>query len=240
MSAEGTMAPQIISNGSTINLSANTFSKAGWTFAGWATSSVGIIAYSDQGSYTMGAVSITLYAKWASSLDLISNWTVEGASMEAISDGIKISGIAYRSQGGIYANDSFNISDTDIYIKWLANGGGTYASFTNALLDSGRTGGFVSPGHTFTTGSQSGTSVLINEDTWYYSHFRINSDHTYTYVTCINDYDDNAGTLFNSYSGTILDDNWLLCADDAIVRGKVEDNYSTSAFFVFGEVRIIH
>ena len=35
--AEGTMLPQSIASGSSANLTANTFIKTGWTFAGWAT-----------------------------------------------------------------------------------------------------------------------------------------------------------------------------------------------------------
>lgn len=60
----GTMAPQVIASGSSANLTINAFTRDGYAFAGWATSSLGVVAYADGASYTMGASGITLYAKW--------------------------------------------------------------------------------------------------------------------------------------------------------------------------------
>ena len=60
----GTMAAQAVTAGSTVNLNANAFTKTGYTFAGWATSSSGAVAYADGGSFTMGSSGVTLYAKW--------------------------------------------------------------------------------------------------------------------------------------------------------------------------------
>jgi hypothetical protein len=57
----GTMA-DTIGNGS-ITLRANSFTRTNCTFAGWATTSTGSVAYSNQGSYTLNA-NATLYAIW--------------------------------------------------------------------------------------------------------------------------------------------------------------------------------
>ncbi len=62
--ATGTMAAQTIASGSSANLTACAFSKTGWTFAGWATTSDGTVEYADGASYTMGTADVTLYAKW--------------------------------------------------------------------------------------------------------------------------------------------------------------------------------
>ncbi|MCP4710081.1 MAG: InlB B-repeat-containing protein, partial [Planctomycetes bacterium] len=62
--ATGTMSPQTIASGSSENLTICGFSKTGWTFNGWATTSGGVVEYADQTSYTMGAADVTLYAKW--------------------------------------------------------------------------------------------------------------------------------------------------------------------------------
>lgn len=62
--AAGTMADQTIASGSSANLTACAFTKTGWTFAGWAETSGGAVAYADQASYTMGTSNVTLYAKW--------------------------------------------------------------------------------------------------------------------------------------------------------------------------------
>ena len=60
----GTMAAQTITSGSTANLTANAFTRSGYTFAGWATTAAGAVEYADRVSYTMGSANITLYAKW--------------------------------------------------------------------------------------------------------------------------------------------------------------------------------
>ena len=62
--ATGTMSAQTIASGSSANLTANAFSKTGWIFAGWATSSTGTVAYTDKASYIMGTANVILYAKW--------------------------------------------------------------------------------------------------------------------------------------------------------------------------------
>jgi uncharacterized repeat protein (TIGR02543 family) len=62
--AAGTMAGQTVACGSSANLAANAFTKAGWTFAGWAATAGGAVAWADGASYTMGAADVTLFAKW--------------------------------------------------------------------------------------------------------------------------------------------------------------------------------
>lgn len=60
----GTMANQGIVEGNSANLSANTFTRTGYTFSGWALTSDGEVAYADQASLTMGSANVNLYAKW--------------------------------------------------------------------------------------------------------------------------------------------------------------------------------
>jgi uncharacterized repeat protein (TIGR02543 family) len=61
----GTMNPLIVETHEEITLPAKTFSKTGYTFAGWATSGTGSVEYADQAIYTMGTSDETLYAKWS-------------------------------------------------------------------------------------------------------------------------------------------------------------------------------
>ncbi|WP_447951979.1 InlB B-repeat-containing protein [Chryseobacterium koreense] len=63
-SATGTMANLIINEGASANLTPNSFSYTGYTFAGWATSANGAVTYADGASFTMGISDVTLYAKW--------------------------------------------------------------------------------------------------------------------------------------------------------------------------------
>jgi uncharacterized repeat protein (TIGR02543 family) len=64
--ATGTTASQIIATAATANLTLNGFSWVGYTFAGWATTSTGAVAFADNASYTMGTANVTLYAVWNS------------------------------------------------------------------------------------------------------------------------------------------------------------------------------
>ena len=50
--------------GTEITLAANTFTRDGCTFSGWAKTSGGSIAYDDNSGYTIGTADVTLYAVW--------------------------------------------------------------------------------------------------------------------------------------------------------------------------------
>ena len=61
----GTMANQTIAQGASANLTMNTFTRAGYTFAGWATSATATAAtYANGASYAMGSADVILYAIW--------------------------------------------------------------------------------------------------------------------------------------------------------------------------------
>lgn len=60
----GSTANQTIATGATANLNTNGYTRTGYTFAGWATTSGGTVAYTDGASYNMGTSSVTLYAVW--------------------------------------------------------------------------------------------------------------------------------------------------------------------------------
>jgi uncharacterized repeat protein (TIGR02543 family) len=62
----GSMADQSISENTSAALTANTFTRTGYTFAGWAVSSTGAKEYDDKADYRAGAGenSVTLYAQW--------------------------------------------------------------------------------------------------------------------------------------------------------------------------------
>jgi len=66
--ATGTMANQTFTYDSAQNLTANGFSKTGYSFAGWATSAGGAVVYANSASVnnltTTNGGTVTLYAKW--------------------------------------------------------------------------------------------------------------------------------------------------------------------------------
>jgi uncharacterized repeat protein (TIGR02543 family) len=83
MNATGNMTSQTVTSGSLVPLKANTFQKTGWSFAGWAVSSSDTVTYADQGSYRMGVVNVTLYAKWTPKMYTI---TFNGNGMDGFMD----------------------------------------------------------------------------------------------------------------------------------------------------------
>jgi uncharacterized repeat protein (TIGR02543 family) len=61
----GSMSNMTIATDASKNLTSNTFTRAGYTFKGWATSASGGVVYQNGASYTMGTNSTyTLYAVW--------------------------------------------------------------------------------------------------------------------------------------------------------------------------------
>lgn len=60
----GFMSAMNMVYGTTGHLKANGFTKAGYTFAGWSTSSTGNVVYADEAVYSMGTANATLFAKW--------------------------------------------------------------------------------------------------------------------------------------------------------------------------------
>ncbi len=73
----GSMSTQTIHEGASVNLNANSFTYAGHTFSGWATTAGGTVAYADGADYTMGSSDVTLYAVWRLNIS-ISSITPDG------------------------------------------------------------------------------------------------------------------------------------------------------------------
>ena len=83
----GSMPEQIIHTDEIAKLSANTFTKQGYTFVGWAKASKGQKVYSDTQSIKMGKISFTLYAVWKAKINTI-RFDANGGSGEAFSQNI--------------------------------------------------------------------------------------------------------------------------------------------------------
>ena len=80
----GSMANQQIQTDATASLNANTFTKTGYHFIGWATSANGAVMYSDCSYYKMGTnASYTLYAVWEQNTNqIVFNANSGSGSME--------------------------------------------------------------------------------------------------------------------------------------------------------------
>ena len=63
----GTMTSQTIAEGATAKLKSSSFTRSGYSFAGWSTTLEGAVAYVDGASYAMGSSDLTLFAVWTAS-----------------------------------------------------------------------------------------------------------------------------------------------------------------------------
>ena len=75
----GTMSDQVVDYNTATALTANTFTRTGYSFAGWATTADGSKAYDDQGSVTL-TKNTTLYALWTKKNYNVTFSTPTGAS----------------------------------------------------------------------------------------------------------------------------------------------------------------
>jgi len=136
----GTMASQAIPYNTQANLTANTFTRTGYSFTGWNTqSNGGGTSYSNQALYTIGGADVNLYAQWQKNtytLTFNSNGgtgtTVTQSLLYATSTpltantytrtGYTFSGWATTSSGSVVyadkANYSIGAANATLYAKW--------------------------------------------------------------------------------------------------------------------------
>jgi uncharacterized repeat protein (TIGR02543 family) len=158
----GAMVNQQISYLASANLTANAFTRTGYTFSGWNTAANGSgTAYANGSSYTMGAGNVILYAQWAvntysitfngngsdggamsaqsivynTSANLSSNgFTRTGYSFSGWNTAANGSGIAYVN-GSSYTMGAGNVI---LYAQWAAN------TYTITFIGNGSDGGVMS------------------------------------------------------------------------------------------------
>jgi uncharacterized repeat protein (TIGR02543 family) len=141
----GTMSGQAIANNASADLTSNTITRTGYTFAGWATTSGGAVAYADGASYTMSEeADVTLYAQWTpnsyavafngnsgtgnipnqfiaylASANLAANaFTRTGYSFTGWNTAADGSGISYADGASYTMNDA---ADVTLFAAWTVN-----------------------------------------------------------------------------------------------------------------------
>lgn len=161
----------------------------------------------------------------------------ENIDIEETDDGIRMNAVSPRLGGSLITNNSYNLVDKDVYVKWKANGGGSYAQFgvyTMSGLEhtATSTGGYGG----FSTGHSWSSSTVIASDVWYFTRYRINADKTYTANTCSEYHCDNNGVETRNSSGTIPDE---INMEALKIRVRISDPYAGSpVHVVVGEVII--
>lgn len=162
----------------------------------------------------------------------ISNWLSNSCgAIQETSEGIQLWGTAYRSGNSILSKDFYDLSNNaEIYMKWKVSGNSTYMY--------GGQGAYQTISPNFTTGWSYSASILISDNTWYYTHIKVNSDYSYSFVTSTNDYDDNGGTVYYSFSNTIAADRQYFIRNSQLIF-QIADNYgSTGAWMVAAELKL--
>ena len=141
----GPMSAQSLVWGTTKGLRTNVFTKTGYSFQGWSTSSGGTVQYANGANFTMGTANVTLYAKWAPSTYVVEyngngsngGWTDASTHTYDVSKnltanaftktGYTFSGWATSPTGGVvYTNGQsvLNLESsgmTILYAVWAAN-----------------------------------------------------------------------------------------------------------------------
>jgi uncharacterized repeat protein (TIGR02543 family) len=124
----GSMDSVTVAEGATVTLSANTFARTHYVFAGWATAAEGSVVYSDGGSYTMGATDVILYAVWSPSMSAQWAKVVTGGGGYSSSQSVGVDG-----DGNIYAAGYQNGTGSFTYGTGVSTAG-TYGEGSNAVV----------------------------------------------------------------------------------------------------------
>ncbi|MEI7624387.1 MAG: InlB B-repeat-containing protein, partial [Actinomycetes bacterium] len=134
----GVMANLVAKSGTPTTLTANSFTRAGYTFAGWATSSTGPVAYANSAAYTP-AGNTTLFAVWTaiaytatfnanggSGTMAAMSFTVAGRALTANAftrTGYSFAGWATSATGAVVYADSATINsvgNVTLFAVWTA------------------------------------------------------------------------------------------------------------------------
>ena len=127
----GSMDAQTFTYDTPANLTTNSFTRTGYTFAGWATSAEGSVVYADQASYTTGAANATLYAKWTPNTYTVTFDANEGiGSMDAQT-------FTYDAAKNLEAN-SFTKTGYS-FAGWATTAGGSVVYADQASYSTGAT-----------------------------------------------------------------------------------------------------
>lgn len=174
-SGTGTMTAQTVTKGESVTLTSNTFTKTGYSFAGWAASSDGSVAYADGGTYAMTSdTPVTLYAKWT-----VNSYHVSfdsnggsGSMTELAAD--------YGSTVALTANAFTRSGYT--FSGWAASAGGSAVYYDGADYTLTTAGDvtlyavWLGNSHTITFDANGGSGTMSTESVWYNSSVTLSTN----------------------------------------------------------------
>ncbi len=137
------------------------------------------------------------FSNWKDHIPYVTSDSITGKIVET-TNGIKMDGAGYRMGHRLLSKSTYDFSSGgSIDFKWRANGGGSYSGYGVGLMlyDPSRntvgTEGYnyqnLAMTGGLTTGHSYNGSTVISENIWYYSTISINSDHSYSLATSLND-----------------------------------------------------
>ncbi len=174
----GTMSNQTIAYLASANLTTNAFTRTGYTFAGWATTGAGAVAYANGASYTMTApTNVTLYAKWS-----LNNYTVT-FNANGGTGTMSNQTIAYLASANLTTNAFTRTGYT--FAGWATTSGGTVAYANNAsyTMSAAANVTLYAKWNCITTVSTTNVSVCANTPSYTWNGIVRNAPGTYTYTT---------------------------------------------------------
>jgi hypothetical protein len=191
------------------------------------------IVATSQADSTKSAVAIVTVTSLQSVEVAMSNWIkTQCGPWENTTDGLKVYGTDYRFHNIVLSRNLYNFIGKELYIKWKANGGGSFSQFGPGIFN---VFDLVDRYSTYNACCETYTN-LITDDIWYYSRIRINSDKTFDHVTCTGNYDTLGGTPFFSETGNISDAQWQMI-EKTNISFRSRDQYSgVNSYFILGEV----
>ena len=159
----------------------------------------------------------------------LANWNrVSSGAWTETAEGLQVNGSGSRLPNAITSRDVYDLTGASVYIKWKPHGNANYMSAGPAINPFN-----VSAGP-FTTHHSWAGSLVLTEDTWYYTRFQFTGNTTWAAVTCTGNYTDAGGTVFFTTSqptGALA--SWVSSANLTL---QFSDNYGgTGAYVVLGE-----
>lgn len=167
------------------------------------------------------------------------------------SQGLHFLGSGYRAKTRVYSDIKIDFSTGgDIYFSWKAAGGdGVFWGeicadcYTKINVGFGWVDGSgyspIAGASTFTTNHSFDGSYHVLPDVWYFTHFVINDDHSFTVATSTENYDDQGGNVFLSNDGYINDDNWAHISEIQLNAALIDSYGAGEASVVLGEAKYI-
>ncbi|GEM_PF-6016204 len=174
------------------------------------------------------------------------------ATLTQAPDGIQFSGSGFRSTSILSSKAQWDLTNATVYLKWQANGGGTFMAISPSFNPQNTYGTYDASGYSyeffsssyyggsFSTGNQWGGTLLISDNTWYYSRLTFDAIKGVYGATATQNYDNYGGAIVQSWSAYgPLSPTDLGNLQHAHVGLELVDMYAgTSAWGEVGEARV--